>query len=297
MGLKAALLEAVKWVLVTVVLGGGIVVGSGQAEPFLSPSDIPGGPGATFAGMIVGVVVVIYGIDHLQAGVKGDEWEAAGRHAGLQPDGDGGIWSLPDLTGTIDGRAVRARIQKHRIDSSNDNSPEIGFTVVEAELDGPAADGLVAGIDGGTIEAPIGTLEFEDMVENVSVAEELTAVEAGDLVVVGTSEAAARAITDGSAGEAVRSLEKLNLVYVGDASGVVASFTEARNEEIEEAGGSIFEYHVDNLVERVPADAATVTVETQGTIRNADELRRHVVAALAVADAFEEATARAPASG
>lgn len=78
---------------------------------------------------------------------------------------------------------------------------------------------------------------------------------------------------------------------------MVSSWAEARNEEIEGVGSSIAEYPVDNLVERVPGDAATVTVETKASIRNGDELPRFAEGVVAIADAFEEATARTPATG
>lgn len=60
---------------------------------------------------------------------------------------------------------------------------------------------------------------------------------------------------------------------------------------------SIAEYPVDNLVERVPGDAATVTVETQASIWDGPELRRFTEGVVAIADAFKEATVRTPATG
>lgn len=294
MGLLRAVLEAAKWVLVALVLGVGITVGSGNAEPYLSPSAIPGGPEATFVGMLAGVVVVIYVIGGIQKRIKSDEWEAAGRHAGLQPAGNGGLTSLPDLTGTVDGLPVTARIEKHKRNTANEGGVTwVPFTLVETELPGPADGGVIVGGDRGRMRADRGNIEVDDMVENVSAAEGVVTAETGGLSVVGTSKAAAQAVTTGPAGEALRSLEKLDVVYVGDASGVVASYADARNEEME---GSVFEFPVDEFVERVPADATTVTIETKELILNVDEFRRHVLAAVAITDAFEEVTARTPGS-
>lgn len=290
MGLKAAGLEAVKWVLVALVLGVGIGVGSGQAEPYLSPADLPGGPPATFAGMLVGVVVVIYGIGYLQEGVTGDEWEAAGRHSGLQPADDGGHMRLPDLTGTVDGRAVMARTERHKRKRTEEGGTKrVRYTLIEASLGGPADEGVLVGGDDSRMRAKRGRIDFADVVENAAAVEGLVTAETGDRTVVGTSAAAAQAVTDGAAGEALAAIETLNLAYVGDATGVVGSYAVARNEELE---GSMFEFPVEELVERVPGDATSVTLETRDLLLNVDEFRRHVLAAVAIANAVEAATER-----
>lgn len=122
----------------------------------------------------------------------------------------------------------------------------------------------------------------------------LVAAETEDLVPVGTSAAVVEAVADGLSGDALRAINDLKIGSLGDASGVVTRWTEARNEELE---GSIVEFPVDGLVERVPGDAGTVTVETKASIRDGDELRRFAEAVVAIADAFEEATAHTPASG
>jgi hypothetical protein len=71
----------------------------------------------------------------------------------------------------------------------------------------------------------------------------------------------------------------------------------AVNERAVPVSVSIVEFPVDNLAERVPGDAATVTVETKSSIRDGDELRRFAEGVVAIADAFEEATGHTPASG
>jgi len=299
MGLLKASLEAAKWALVALILGVGIVVGSGNAQPYLSPSDIPGGPRATFAGMIVGVVVVIAVVGFLQERVRDDQWEAAGRHAGLQP-ANGGIrpigkglaTNLPDLTGTVDGVPVTARTERHKVHTSSEGGSNwVRYTLVEAELSGPTDEGAIVGGGSGPIDARRGNVDVEAAVEDDSAAG-LASAETGDFAVLGSSEAAVQALTAEPVAEALGSLEKLDHVYVGDASRVVASYGETLDEAME---GSFFEFPVDSLVERVPADAETVTIETKDLILNVHEFRRHVLAAVAIANAFEKATARASA--
>lgn len=43
----------------------------------------------------------------------------------------------------------------------------------------------------------------------------------------------------------------------------------------------------------MPADTATVTIETNDPLLNVDEFRRHVLAAVAIADALEDRAAHA----
>lgn len=294
MGLLKALLEAMKWVLVALILGVGITVGSGNAEPYVSPSAIPGGPEATFAGMFVGVVAVVLVVGQLQEVIRGDEWEAAGRHAGLQPEGNGGLRSLPDVSGTVDGVAVTARTEKHTVNTGGEGgSTTVRYTLVEAELPGPADDGVIVGRTGdGRMRAERGEVDVDDVVEHLSADEGLVTAETGDLSAVGTSEPAVQAVINGPAGKATRSLEKLDLAHVGDAAAVVASYAETQNEELED---SVFEFPVERLADPVPGDAATVTIETKDLVLNVEEFRRLVVAVVAIADAFAEATVRASA--
>lgn len=290
MGLKVAGLEAVKWVLVALILGVGILAGSGQAQPYISPADIPGGPPGTLAGMLVGVLVVVYGINYFQEDITGDHWEAAGRSAGLQPTDGGGLMRLPDLTGTVDGRAVTARTERHKRNSAGEGgSTEVRYTLIEAELSEPADEGVLVGGTGARMRAKRGRIDFEDTVENGPAAGALVTAETGEHTVVGTSAAVTQAVTDGAPAEALAALETLNIAYVGDAAGVFESYGEARNEELAE---SIFEYPVAELVDRVPGNATTVTLETRDLLLNVDEFRRHVLAAVAIANAVEAATDR-----
>ena len=143
------------------------------------------------------------------------------------------------------------------------------------------------------VDDGVGTLDFDDMAETASAVEGLVAVESGDLMLVGTAAEPMEAVADGLSGDALRAIKELKFASIGDASGVVATWAEARNEELE---GSIAEYPVDNLVERVPGAAATVTVETKESIRDGDVLRRFATGVVAIADAFEAATTRTPAS-
>lgn len=293
MDLKQAFYTAASFAWMGLVVGAWISVDQGLTEPWLSFSDIPGGSTGGMAGVIglsfAGWVV----ISTLNERHESGKWQAAGQQAGLRLAGDSNDMSGPDLTGTVDGRTFTARYDKRKRGGGRGGS-WVTFTFGEAALASPAEEGVVVGTAGGSVDAGVGTLDFDDMAGTVSAVEGLVAAETGDLVFVGTSAAVVEAVADGLSGDALRAVKDLKIGSLGDASGVVAMWAEARNEELE---GSIVEFPVDNLVERVPGDAGTVTVETKASIRDGDELRRFAEAVVTIADAFEEATAHTPASG
>ena len=296
MSLQGALYRAAMAVWMVLVFGAWIYVDLGYTEPFLSFSDVPGGSMGAFVGAMGVTVAGWVLISSVQQRREGVAWQEAGRRAGLRPADDSGSTSAPALTGTVNGRTITARYDKRKMGGA-EGGTWVTFTSGEAELAGPADEGVVVGTAGGRVDAGIGTLDFDEMADTASAAEGLVAVERGDLILVGTSTEAVEAVSSGLSGDALRAIRDLSVVSIGDASGVVARWAEARNEEMEGRGSSLAEYPVDNLVERVPGDATTVTVETKSSIRDGEVLRRFAEGVVAIADAFEEATARPPSSG
>lgn len=173
------------------------------------------------------------------------------------------------------------------------------FTYVDAELAAQAEEGVVVGNPARRDRRPMGNVDFDRFAETVSDIEGLFATTTGALFLMGTSAAAVQAVADVSSGEVLRTSADLNVVAVGDASSVVAAWTEAIEEGLEWEGSWKAENSVDDLVDDVPGDAATVTIETRGQkpIRDGDELRGLAEGAVAIADAFEAATVRTPPSG
>jgi hypothetical protein len=263
-------------------------------EPWFSFSAVPGG---LVGGMAVALGAILVGagvIGAVQQRHESGEWQEWGRQADLQPSDDE---TIPELTGTIDGRTVTARYEGRRQGGGQeDEVRQVPFTSADADLASPADEGVVVGTDGVEldVESGVGTLDFDDMAETAADVEGLVAGESGDLILVGTSSSVMEALTEGLPGRALRAIGELQIVSAGDASGVVARWAEARNEELE---GSNIEYPVENLVERVPGDAGTVTVETQAAMGDGDELRRFTEGVVAIADASKESTARTPVSG
>lgn len=297
MDLKATLYKAAMFVWLVLLVGAWIAVDLGHTEPWLSFDDIPGGSTGAIVGVIVAAVAGWLLIAKLLHRHESAEWQAAGQQAGLRPSTDGGSMTGQELTGTVDGRTVTASYDKRRRGGNNEGSgSRVTYTIGAAELAGPADDGVLVGRTGGRVDVDnrVGTLDFDDMADSVSAMDGLVAVETGDLVLIGTSKPIVEAVADGLSGEALRAIRDLNIASIGDAPGVVSRYAEARNEGLE---GSIGELPVDNLIGRVPGDASTVTVETKASIRDGDDLGRFLNGIVTIADTFDEAAARTPASG
>jgi len=125
-----------------VVFGTTVAVFSGNAAPLVTPSDLPvGGPLALFVSAVGLFLVGMLVVNRL----KRRDWTAAGRAAGLEPEG-GGLFETPDMVGTVGGRAVRATTITRKTSSSTGNGNDTTtYTVVEADLREPIEEGLVVG--------------------------------------------------------------------------------------------------------------------------------------------------------
>ena len=287
---------------VVLVIGAWFSIAEGYTEPWLTISDFPGGSDGVLIAAIGVAIAGLLVIGFLQRRHEANQWEAAGRQAGLSPVGDGSSDGALELTGSVDGRPVTARYENRRekqgnegrhvtsLESSNEGSSHrVTYTIVEVELSGPADGGVIVsppsrqdGSAGGS-----GMLGIGDTSETDSGAEGVFTVAEDGLFLVGTPRAAVEAVSDGQSGRALRAIRDLQIVTVGDASGVAARLTE------EVDGGSMFGVGMgDVILKDIPNDETKVYVETMAFIRDGDELRRFAEGAVAVADAFEEATAR-----
>lgn len=253
-------------------VGGAIVLYSGAAAPTVTPSQLPGRP---FHGLAGGVAVALLGM-LVVATRETAAWKAAGRRANLAPDG-GGLYWKPDLVGSVHGRPVRARTKKHPVatGSSESGSSRRTFTVVEAELDRDADEGLIVTPASGARTSRT-SASYEILPENADVTDD-------ELAAVGGPEAVAREVISGRSRTALLALDDLDLLYVGDAAGALTDVTP------DVSDSRIASWVKDKATDRVPGDAATVSVETKGVLLDADRLREQAEAVAAAADAFEEA--------
>jgi hypothetical protein len=275
---------------VVLVIGAGFSVSEGYTEPWLTISDFPGGSNGALAATIGTVLAGVVVIGFLERRDEAKQWEAAGRQAGLSPVGDGSSDGALELAGSIDGRPVTVRYEYRREEQGNEgrhqsvrsggdtSTRRVTYTIVEVELSGAA--------DGGVIASPA-SLGIGDTSETDSGAEGVFTVAEDGLFLMGTPQAAVEAVNEGVSGKALRAIRDLQIVTVGDASDVAARLTE------EVDGRSMFGIGVEDVIAKdIPKDETTVYVETMASIRDGDELRRFAEGAVAVADAFEEATAR-----
>lgn len=171
--------------LCVLLLSGGIVLAYiGLAEPYVSPSQLPGTLGHGFVGILVlalGAVVVASVLDSWA-------WRRMGRRAGFSPEGwmalvdnssegDRQFLSVPDLTGTVHGRPVRART--YMVGGGQDDSSTT-HTVVETDLERTVgwsatvvavpddSASVVAGIDSGQWTTVDGFAVIGDVPEDVA---------------------------------------------------------------------------------------------------------------------------------
>ena len=289
MGLKKALYGAGRLIWVGLVAGVWVSLDQGYTEPWLSFTDIPGGSvGAGVIGVVAALAGYLY-ISSLLEEVEQSEWKKAGQQVGLRQSEPGGNTSGPTLSGTVDGRSVTASYDKRKMSSGNEGNRRVTFTRCGAELTGPADEGVVVGRAGETVDAGVGTIDFDEIAESVSATEGLVAIETGELVFIGTSAPAAEAVADGPSGDALGAVRDLEIASIGDASGAIADWAQARNEGFE---GSVFGFPVENFLERIPGHAAAGTVEIQAAIRDGDELGRFAEGVVAITNAFEKATER-----
>lgn len=271
---KKSLYTVVLFAWALLVFGGTVAVFSGRAAPLVTPEMLPvGGP----IGMVVfaGGLLVVGGV--VIALLKRRAWRRAGQRANLTPEG-GGLLEKPALVGTENGRTVRARTVKRQTGGGGESgSSKSTFTVVEADLDEPAADGLVIG-NGGEDIADIGDMPVD-----------LEADTVGEFAVVGTSEELARETLTTRAQNELHEPSLLESVLVGNASDVLL---EAVPDSDGLLTGALTDSIERKLRDEIAGDAGTVRVETEGMLLDGEELDRQLTAVAAVADGFESAIAR-----
>lgn len=256
------------------VFGATVTVFSGRAAPLFTPEMIPmSGPLSLF----------VFAASLLAVGgtaiwlLKRRAWRRAGRGANLTPDG-GGLLGNKTFAGTVAGRAVRAKTITRKTGSSDEGgSSKTTYTVVEADLDEPATEGLVIGT-GSDGMGDIGNLPITLETDTV-----------GQFAVVGTSEELAQDTLTPHAEDALREPARLDLVFAGNAADVLL-------EPVPDSDGALTGRLTDGIEKKVrnrlAGDAGTVSTQTKGLILDSDELDRQTRAVAAVANEFETASSR-----
>lgn len=247
---------------------------SGNARQFLTPDQLPIEGPLTGTGFVV--ILWVLGAGVISQFEK-RSWKKAGKQAGLSPNSRGGVRSKPDLTGTVDGREVRARTVTRKVGGGDESgSDRQTFTVVETDLSGPSDRGLI--VIGGTpaIEA--------DDVPVVDLAGQTTTV--GGVAVLGELNDIARDVLTPRAQEAIQRADTIT-IHAGETADI---YSNAVQEATGGIAGTFTDLMEDEFADRIPGDAGTVSTEKEGVVLDRTELERRAQAVAAVADGFEDAS-------
>lgn len=267
---------------VVILLSAGIVLGyTGNAEPYVSQSDLPGEPAYGF----VAVFVLALGGATVAGYLDSRAWRRMGRKAGLPPDGrislfpnpDGGnrqLLGVPHLTGTVQGRSVRARTYTT---GGGRNRSSKTYTVVEADLETPVQWSAMFGVATGDWGQGIDGL---DAMESNTIDGEFTVW--GEI-----PEDLARDLLTPAVRDALRTLD--DGVSVGDIREATAG---AMLDSIPEDSGSVSHKLARGMLgAAMDGDGdspSTVVVNKQrGLLTDPDELERRVAAVVALAESVE----------
>lgn len=264
-------LSTVVWVMA--VFGATLAVLLGETAPYVTMSMLPvEGPvpmfGAAAALAIAGALVV--------GRLKKRAWRRAGREANLTSEG--GLFGTPDLVGDRGGRPVRVRTITRKTGGGGGEaggSSKTTYTIVEADLRGPAREGLIVGLDDG------------DLGDFGSGAINAETDSTGEFSILESAPGLGGAVLTGRARNVLAGPTRTDSVLAGNASGVFM-------DEIPEADGmvgSLFTKGAEKMVdEGIAGDESTVRAETKGLLMDGKEIARQVEAVVAVADEFEATT-------
>lgn len=250
------------WFLLAVAFA--IATYLGFVDPYLPWSTTPG---PAWALPVAILVVGVLGLELLSV-LETRAWVSAGHRADLSADGLG-ITSMPKLTGDVQGRSVTAYVRE---ESGRKSTSKRRYTVVEADLSGPAETGLVIFRLDGAGSATDGRGAGGD--GPVQVHRE------GGYVGSGGSEGLVAAVLTERIRRALDQVRGLETVHVGAAGDFLSNAGSS-------ASGSMM---ASAFTEAFTGDRSSVATETKGVVLDGDQLRARVEAVATVADAFEEAT-------
>lgn len=261
-----------------VVLGASAIIGlayAGMIESIVSPDQLPGQP-VVGVGAIVGLVVI--GL-LFSAYLDRRAWMEMGGSAGLTAGGGtrfaGGPpedSDKPTLTGTVDGRPVRARTY------STDGGPnESGktYTVVEAELDTPV-----------DWHASFGFEDAEEVPEDPGIDAAKTRTVDGVGVRGEIPEDHARAVLTREVREAVSNVE--GEVAVGDVvENAIGDMLDGFDEEAGGMAGTFAKGMLQAASDGTGGPSRMVQHRDEGLLTDEETLRRRIDAVGTLADAVD----------
>lgn len=259
------------WILL--VVGTTAALYTGAAESIVPPSALPQSNAVMIGAPVLAIVLGTF----VFLNRKSAAWKSMGRQAGLTPEG-GSVLPIgePTLSGTVDGRPVRVRKKSLKSGGTQEGSSQATYTVVEADLSAPAAEGVV--IARGDPDAT-----DQETFDVGSLSVRMTPVDGPFGTVTGSEDLARDVLTD-PVRDSLTALDSVGMVLVGAAS-------ETISQAVPDVGDSwLGGKMVEKVDEKLAGDSGTVTHQFRGTLLDGEELGHQVRAVSAVADAFEDAT-------
>jgi hypothetical protein len=263
------------WIIV--VAAASIAAYTGNATPYVAPSQLPGGTADAGTYMFGSILVVGFGGSALMALVAGDSWQDMDEETDLTL-GESGVTGRGTYTGVIDGRQVRARTEKRKTGQwTEGGSSYTTYTITEADLDAPLESGIILRrqTEGGN-RMDVGDSSIEQAVID------------GEFVLTGVeSERLAREVLTREVRQALRAVENLETVTIGAASEVITEELPSMGDSM--VGGFLEDKMEAAMTKNVGGTPTTVGIETSGVLGDPSTLDDRTAAVAAVANAFEDA--------
>lgn len=252
-----------------------VLVVSGNARPYVSPDVIPYGALGAFGAAILLIVAGSYVIGRFEA----RDWTTMGRAVGLEPDGRS-LLGKPDLTGTVDGRAVSVSTYKVKRSSAGDEgSRSATYTLVEAALREQETDGYILGRgDAGSLD--------DDIPHQVQRKD----LEGECYVVGGVSADYGRTVLTGRVQDLLRESTAVDAVVVGNPVDAILSVLP---DDVGKLGSMVTSGFESKLEAKQSFDATTVSHNARGAVLDAETLQAQIDAVVVVAGAHEDAKVEA----
>ena len=263
------------WIIV--VAAASIAAYTGNATPYVAPSQLPGGTADAGTYMFGSILVVGFGGSALMALVAGDSWQDMDEETDLTL-GESGVTGRGTYTGVIDGRQVRARTERRKTGQKTEGgSSYTTYTITEADLDAPLESGIILRrqTEGGN-RMDVGDSSIEQAVID------------GEFVLTGVeSERLAREVLTREVREALRAVENLETLTIGAASEVITEELPSMGDSM--VGGFLEDKMEAAMTKNVGGTPTTVGIETSGVLGDPSTLDDRTAAVAAVANAFEDA--------
>lgn len=256
-------------------VGGVVAIMLGEAEPYISPTDIPGGgPGAfgvAAASILAGIFVI--------STVERRSWKKAGKKSGLEPEGGLHVFGRPAMTGSVHGRPVRVDTYKVK-HSTGEGTSSTTYTLVEAKLSKPLNRGFFFH-RGDSVSTHVDD-DIPDQLQTQRVG--------GEFVVLGDiAPEIAEALPTPRVQSAYQDGGSAGVVVVGDPTDTIMSVVPDTGGGL---AGAFTGMVADKFRDKEGFDAETVAYTRKGLMLDPEEMGSQVEAVAAVADAFESAARR-----